>query len=87
MLLIGFGIRAPRDETHNRGIVVLGNPGQVVRVVNQTTMYAWNIARPLVIEHAAIDGPFALATVAFWLLNGPPTELRGYGPAADGNRA
>jgi hypothetical protein len=50
-------------------------------------MYAWNVARPLVIERAAIDGPFALATVAFWLLHGPPTELRGHGPAADGHRA
>ncbi|GGV81422.1 hypothetical protein GCM10010294_55040 [Streptomyces griseoloalbus] len=55
-------------------------------VVNLTTLYAWGIARPLVLVPAAIDGAFAIAFMRFWMLSGPLTKLRG-SSASDGHRA
>lgn len=87
VLLIGFGYQIiARDVTQNRGIVLLGIVAKLFDVVNLTTLYAWDIARALVLVPAAIDGAFAIAFMRFWVLSGPPTKLRG-SSAPDGNRA
>ncbi|GGR47310.1 hypothetical protein [Streptomyces netropsis] len=81
VLLIGFGYQIiAHDVTQNRGIVLLGIAAKLFDVVNLSTLYAWDIARPLVLVPAAIDGAFAIAFVWFWLVSGPPMKLRGHDP-------
>ncbi|MCA6095772.1 hypothetical protein LE181_26870 [Streptomyces sp. SCA3-4] len=69
VVLIGIGYHiVARDVTQNRGIVLLGILAKLFDVVNLTTLYAGDLARPLVLVPAAIDFAFTVAFVRFWML-------------------
>jgi hypothetical protein len=77
VVLIGYGYQiVARDVDRNRGIVILGIGAKLFDVINLSTLYAWGLARPVVLIPAGIDGLFVIAFIAF---------LRAW-PALPGNR-
>jgi hypothetical protein len=66
VVLIGYGYQIiARDVDRNRGIVTLGILAKLFDVINLSTLFAWGVARPVVLIPAAIDGLFVIAFIAF----------------------
>jgi hypothetical protein len=66
VVLIGYGYQIiARDVDRNRGIVILGIGAKLFDVINLSTLYAWGLARPIVLIPAAIDGLFTISFIVF----------------------
>jgi hypothetical protein len=76
VVLIGYGYQIiSRDVDRNRGIVILGIVAKLFDVINLSTLYAWGLARPVVLIPAALDGLFTIAFIAF-LRSWPATPVK-----------
>jgi hypothetical protein len=72
VILIGLGYQIiARDVRKNRGIVLLGIIAKLFDVINLTLLFAWGIARPIVLIPALIDGIFAALFGVFWFSSAP----------------